>query len=131
MRLLRVLAATAVLSLGLGSPRPQAARDETAPVAGATRLELLVMEVSNCGVCHLVRDHLQPAWERSPRAREVPMRYVDITSLDETTLGLASPVDTLPTIVLMRDGREVGRLSGYLGPELFFRAIGPLLDQAE
>ena len=130
MRLLRAVVVTALLVLGLGGEGPRAARDQSPPPAAA-RLELLVLEVRNCSVCELVRDHIQPAWERSPRAREVPMRYVDITTLDETKIGLKTPVDTLPTIVLMRDGQEVDRLIGYMGPELALRALGQMIEAAE
>jgi hypothetical protein len=94
------------------------------------RLELLVIEVAGCTVCDLVRLHIQPAYEASPRAREVPLRYVDITSMDELQLGLNERVFTVPTIVLLRDGREVDRISGYLGPSNFFAALGVMLEMA-
>ncbi len=127
MRKFGVVLLGLLLSFGVAPPT-DAARDLDA-VAGS-RLELLVIEVAGCTVCDLVRLHIQPAYEGSPRARQVPMRYVDITSTDEMNLGLASRVSTVPTIVLMRDGREVDRISGYTGPKHFFVALSEMLELA-
>ncbi len=61
----------------------------------------------------------------------MPMRFVDVNAIDEGSIGLATPITLVPTIVLMRDGREVGRLAGYTGPELFFEALTHMLDRAD
>jgi hypothetical protein len=118
----------AAIALVLAPVRLDAARGPDAPAPG--RLELVVIEVAGCTVCQLVRVHIQPAYEQSARAREVPMRYVDITHIDETTIGLRERVATVPTIVLMRDGREVDRISGYTGPSNFFAALTHMIEQA-
>lgn len=118
----------AAILLGMGPNRLDAARDPGTTIT--PRSELLVLEVRNCSVCSLVRQNIQPAYELSPQARDVPMRYVDITSIDELKLGLKSRVDTVPTIVLMRDGREVSRITGYTGPTLFFKALSHMMQRA-
>lgn len=99
-----------------------------APGSGVgSKTELLVLEVEDCQVCGLVRRKIAPRYEETPHARTTPMRFVDITRRDETTLGLKAPVDTLPTIVLLRDGHEVDRISGYVGPDLFMTMVGHML----
>lgn len=128
MRKLGVVLLAVLLGLGQAEPLG-AARNPTDTVAGS-RLELLVIEVAGCTVCDLVRQHIQPAYEGSPRARQVPMRYVDITSTDELQLGLSSRVATVPTIVLMKDGKEVDRIAGYIGPTNFFAALSEMLEMA-
>lgn len=127
MRTVAAMLVALALSLGLTEPLGAAREQATQP---AQRLELLVIEVAGCTVCDLVRLNIQPAYESSPRARQVPLRYVDITSIDELKLGLTERVATVPTIVLMRDGREVDRISGYTGPEHFFLALGEMLELA-
>ncbi len=121
-----------LLALGLlawpGGNDLKAARD-VAATGTSDRMELLVLEIRNCAICGLVRTHIQPAYERSPRARDMPMRYVDVTSLDETKLDLNGPIDTVPTIVLMRNGKEVDRIAGYLGPELFFNVLTHMMQK--
>jgi len=114
-----------VLSLADVMPLSAARTDASLP---AHRLELLVIEVAGCKVCDLVRTYIQPAYEASPHARQVPMRYVDVTSQDELTLGLNERVATVPTIVLLRDGREVDRITGYTGPHNFLIAVAGMLE---
>lgn len=108
----------------------RAALDETAPDT-TSGLELLVLEVKNCFVCGYVRSHIQPAYERSTAAREAPMRFIDLNEIDEKSFGLAMPVTTVPTIVLMRDGHEVARLAGYTGPQIFFQALPNMMARAQ
>lgn len=127
----------AVLAV-LGSADTRAARDRPAPTetagaagtaaaAAAARLEILVLEIETCAICPLVRQQLLPRWEETTWARTVPMRFVDVTRRDERTLGLAAPIDTVPTFVLLRDGREIERIAGYLGPTNFIEAIGHII----
>ncbi len=130
-RLRQIGLALAIFALSLlGAERPQAARDFKSSAA-AVRMELLVLEVRNCNFCSLVKDRIQPAYEQTPHARQMPMRYVDVTSMDETKLGLVRPIDTVPTIVLLRDGREVDRIAGYVGPENFLKILTILLQRLE
>jgi hypothetical protein len=124
---MRKLAVLLVGLLALIVPPPLVAARAPEDVR-ASRLELIVIEVAGCTICDLVRLHIQPAYEASPRARQLPMRYVDITNMDEMKLGLAARVATVPTIVLMRDGREVDRITGYTGPRHFFVALGEMLE---
>ena len=113
-----------------GPRRVEAARDLVTP-GKAVRMELLVLEIQGCTFCSLVKTHIQPAYERTPHARDMPMRYVDVTTQDETRLGLNRPIDTVPTIVLMRDGREVDRVAGFVGPENFLKVLTHMLGQID
>lgn len=108
----------------------RAALDANAPATNGG-LEFLVLEVKSCHVCELVRAHILPQYERSATAREAPMRFVDLNAIDEAKLGLTSPVTTVPTIVLMREGQEVARLTGYTGPQIFLQAVPEMLARAE
>lgn len=114
------------VAIALSAPAAHAVRDR-AGTPRPQRLELVVIEVAGCSACPLVRTQLLPRWEETAWARTVPMRFVDITSRDEAGLGLATPVETVPTIVLMRDGREIDRVAGYMAPSTFIEAIGQVL----
>ena len=130
MRPLLIALLTGLALLHPAASTTHAARDVKAE-AKVLQLELLVLEVRNCGVCGLVKDNLQPVYAQTPHARTMPMRFVDITKLDEMSLGLKEPVRTLPTIVLMRNGQEVDRIVGYVAPDMFFRALGHMVEQAQ
>ncbi|MGH3627494.1 MAG: thioredoxin domain-containing protein [Sciscionella sp.] len=108
----------------------EAAIDQRAPLA-RTSTELLVFQVANCAVCDLVHTHIRPAYQRSAAATETPMRFIDVNSIDESSLGLAQPISIVPTIVLMREGREVDRLTGYTGTDIFFEALEGMLKRLD
>jgi len=129
----RIIAAFAILTLGaLATSGSYAARNiETVALSTASSYELLVLEVPGCLYCRVLRRDVLPAYEISPRAREVPIRFVDLNDIDDDRIGLTSPVDIVPTVVLMRDNKEVGRITGYLGPESFFHSVNHLMNQAE
>lgn len=111
----------------VGPQNSRAARDQAAPAAGP-RFELLVMEIRNCGVCEVIREVVQPHYAASQRAQRAPMRFVDITSINEMDLGLRNQVRTLPTVILMQDGREIDRLTGFMDKELYFETLNAMVD---
>lgn len=57
------------------------------------------------------------------------MRFLDASDVDETALGLSSPVTMVPTVIVIRDNVEIGRIPGYVGPENFYRSIRYLLGK--
>lgn len=99
---------------------------ETGALTADSR-ELVVFEIDGCTYCELFRQDVLPGYLASPRSRTVPIRFVNAERVDLKRLPLASPVDTVPTIVLVENGREAGRITGYTGPENFFRLVSHLL----
>ncbi len=129
LRPLRIFLATfAMLAL---APASRAAHDfETAALADS-RFELVVLEAEGCIYCQIFRRDVLPAYEISQRAREVPLRFVDLNETQSEKLALSEPVDLVPTVVLLKDHKEVGRIAGYVGPEAFFHSVSRMLAEAE
>jgi thioredoxin-related protein len=92
-----------------------------------SRLELLVVEVDNCIYCGIFRRDVAPTYQGSERSRTVPMRFVDINAPDVDRLSLTGPIDSVPTVLVVENGREVGRIAGYVGPEFFFHSLNRIL----
>jgi len=90
--------------------------------------ELLVFETENCPYCFIFRRDVAPNYMSSPRAKDVPLRYVDARKTDLSTMRLKSPLTMVPTVVLMKNGREVDRITGYMGPEPFFHMVSRLMQ---
>lgn len=127
-RLLILLAGVALVAAATFS-QVRAALDNTPP-AEESGFTLLVLEVTPCSACDLVRKHIEPVYARSPLSRDIPLRYLDLNMVDEANLGLSSPITVVPTIVLMRDGQEISRIVGYPGPTTFFHAVDYMLGLA-
>ncbi len=118
----------ALLVLGLPSRATNAATElASEPEPG---IELLVIEARGCPMCQLLRDEIAPIYRGTTRARRAPLRFVDVAHADLDSMGLASPVEIIPTIILMREGAEVDRLVGYTGPDIFMRAVGVMLGES-
>lgn len=120
--------AAALLALPVAT---QAARDDTASTPSSGGIELLVFEVADCVYCALFRRDVLPNYRRWQPARTVPIRFVDARSAGLMRARLAAPLTTVPTFVVMRDGREAGRISGYFGPAPFFQMITRIIRRPE
>lgn len=109
----------------------RAAHDIVTSALPAPRLELVVIEAPGCIYCSLFRRTVLPTYEASPRAREIPIRFVDIEAATASKLALRAPIDVVPTVVLLKDNTEVGRIPGYVGPEIFFHSINYLISHQD
>lgn len=117
---------TAVATWG-ASPAVRAGLDVNAHVPAGQSMELVVMEAPGCDYCTLFRRDVLPSYAASERAKDVPIRFVDINDESASALGLDSPIDVVPTFVVLRNNHEIGRIPGYVGPEFFFHTINHLL----
>ena len=101
------------------------------PTARITAMEVIVFEHPDCLYCAVFRRDVAPGYQRSAPAAEAPLRYVDIAKSDIRPLRLKEGIDMVPTAVLMKNGEEVGRISGYWGREGFFRMLAHIRSTAE
>jgi len=122
---LDVLAAAWVMSSAV-----KAGLDHEAPIPTGSALELVVLEAPGCTYCGLFRRDVLPSYQASERAKDMPIRFVDINDKAADALGLDAPIDIVPTFVVLKNNHEVGRIPGYTGPEFFFHTINNLLAGA-
>lgn len=93
----------------------------------ARAAELLMLEQPGCVWCAQFNAEIAPAWPKTEEGRRAPLRRVDITQPWPSDLeGIAKERFT-PTFVLLDEGREIGRIRGYVGDEFFWYRIGELL----
>lgn len=95
--------------------------------ARAQAAELLMLEQPGCVWCAQFNAQIAPAWPKTPEGRLAPLRRVDITRPWPSDLAGVAKERFTPTFVLMDDGREIGRIRGYVGDEFFWYRIGELL----
>lgn len=116
--------------LGAVSSGFTARTNEPARLPAGDVVELVVFEVDGCAYCVMFRRDILPAYLLTPRAHDVPMRFVDLNEFGRG-IKLEGPIEIVPTVVLVRNNREAGRISGYSGPESFFQLVRYLLSRAE
>jgi Thioredoxin-like domain len=127
---MRALLSAFALSFTLlvaGEGSGHAALDGASP--GIPPLEVLVFEHADCTYCRAFRRDVLPRFRQ--QANAAPLRFVDIAKNGTADLALKTRIDTVPTVVVMRDGREIDRIVGYWGPINFFRMLSHILATIE
>jgi len=95
--------------------------------AKAQAAELLILEQPGCVWCAQFNAQIAPAWPKTQEGRRAPLRRVDITQPWPSDLEEIAKERFTPTFVLLDEGREIGRIRGYVGDEFFWYRIGELL----
>lgn len=116
-----------LMSLPLGASRAEL---DTASTPSNVTFELVVVEADGCIYCKLFRRDVLPAYENSKQGKDAPVRFLDVNDIETARLDLKSAVDIVPTFVIVKSQHEVGRISGYVGPENFFHSINYLIASA-
>ena len=89
--------------------------------------ELVMFEEPGCPYCRRWRAEVGPGYPKSPEGKRAPLRVVDLTNPRPNDFRLDAPIRYSPTFVLVEDGREVGRITGYPGADFFWPMLENLL----
>ena len=116
--MLSLLLAVALL-VPLAAPQP------------AQAAELLMFELRGCPWCKLWRAQVGPAYPNSAEGQRAPLRTVDIKGPPPEGVVLDKPVTSAPTFVLVEEGREVGRITGYPGADFFWALLEDLIAKLD
>lgn len=97
--------------------------------ARAGELELVMVERAGCAYCARWNREVAPVYDKTPEARRAPLRRVN---LDEgQPKGIVQAVRYTPTFLLMKDGGEIGRITGYFDDGQFWGLLGGLLQRLD
>lgn len=95
--------------------------------AGLARAsELVMFEQSGCVWCQRWDREIAPLYDKTAEARALPLRRVDIRSQKASGITLAAPVRYTPTFVVVDNGREIGRITGYSNDDAFWGLLDAL-----
>ena len=93
----------------------------------APAAEMLMLEQPGCAWCKRFNAEIAPAWPNTDEGKAAPLRRVDITRAWPADLDFVARERFTPTFVLIDDGKEIGRIRGYVGDEFFWYRIGELI----
>jgi thioredoxin-related protein len=97
--------------------------------AVASAAELVMFEQPGCVWCQRFETEVAPGYENADESKLAPLRRVDIRAQDKAGFALANNVRITPTFVLVHEGREIGRLTGYPGKDFFWTELAELTDR--
>jgi thioredoxin 2 len=66
-----------------------------------------------CGPCRM----MAPAYEQAAKMLEPQVRLAKVNTEEQQALGVRFGIQSIPTVMLLRGGREVARQSGALGSQ--------------
>lgn len=82
--------------------------------------ELVLFESAGCAWCQAWDAQIGEVYPKAAEAQIAPLRRVDIHQERPPGLAAVRGIIYTPTFVLMEDGEEVGRITGYAGEEFFW-----------
>lgn len=95
----------------------------------AMAAELVMVSTRGCSYCAAWEREVGVAYPRSAEAARAPLRHVDFR--DTKSLPVETPVQYTPTFILIEDGRERGRITGYHDAGMFWGLLSGLLTQLD
>ena len=93
--------------------------------------ELVMFEERGCPWCERWRAEVGVAYPKTPEGQRAPLRRADLGKVKASGVTLLAPVMVSPTFVLTVQGREVGRITGYPGPDFFWPMLTELLAKLD
>jgi hypothetical protein len=92
-------------------------------------VELIAFEAPGCIYCPVFRRDVLPTYAATRAGKAAPLRFVDLNDAAADSFELSGPVTMVPTLVLVRDGVEIGRISGYFGRENVHHMLDAMLPR--
>jgi thioredoxin-related protein len=96
-------------------------------VMEARAAELVMFESPNCEWCEAWDREVGVVYHKTAEGQLAPLRRVQLHGSWPEGLESLDAVVYTPTFVLMAEGRELGRISGYPGEDHFWGLLGALL----
>jgi hypothetical protein len=85
-----------------------------------------MFETLGCPWCMAWDAEVGVIYHKTAEGRAAPLRRLDIGAPRTPELAALTGIEYTPTFVLMDDGREVGRIVGYPGEDLFWGLLGEM-----
>jgi thioredoxin-related protein len=91
--------------------------------------ELVMFESEGCEWCEVWDEEIGVAYAKTSEANIIPLRRVDIDDVHNTDLKHLKGLIYTPTFVVMDNGRELGRITGYPGEDFFWQFLNDILEK--
>jgi hypothetical protein len=93
--------------------------------------ELVMYTRNGCPFCIRFEREVAPVYAGTREGKAAPLRRIELPAGGVRSDGLSGPVIATPTFVLVEDGREIGRITGYLNDDMFWGLLGRLVAVIE
>ena len=97
----------------------------------AQAAELVYFSSTACTVCERWDEEVGEIYAKTQESRVLPLRYQDIHDARPDEIKFVRGVVYTPTFVAIEDGKEVGRIVGYLGDFFFWEQVDQLVKKLD
>ncbi len=99
--------------------------------ASARAAELVMFEQAGCAWCEAFDNEIGIIYGKSEDGLRAPLRRVDIAQSLPADLAFIEVERLTPLFVLVDKGREIGRIRGYGGREMFWTQLYMLMQKLD
>ncbi len=93
--------------------------------------ELVLFEQAACPWCEQWREEVGETFPLTDEGQRLGFRAVDIHAKRPDDLVSVGPVRFTPTFVVMDGAREVGRIVGYPGEDMFYAYLQEIIEKLD
>ena len=97
----------------------------------ARAAELVMFEQAGCVWCEAFDIEIGSIYDKTEDGLRAPLRRVDITQPPPGDLAFIQVERLTPLFVLVDNGREIGRIRGYGGREMFWTQLYMLMQKLD
>lgn len=117
-----------MIQAGAARGRVAAAAAFAFALAGSVQAaELIMFERAGCVYCARWNADVAPGYAKTPEGQRAPLRRHDLALGQIQGVELNRPVRFSPTFVLVDNGREVDRITGYMDNASFWGLFAPMI----
>ena len=102
-----------------------------AAAPSARAAELVYFNSPACAVCERWDQEVGVIYDKTDEARRLPLRPLSIHDKKPADLAHIKGVAFTPTFVVVEEGREVGRIVGYISDYFFWEQVAGLIKKAD
>lgn len=97
---------------------------------GARAAELVYFNSPACGVCERWDEEVGAIYDKTDESQHLALRPHSIHDDKPADLSFIKGVAFTPTFVVINEGREVGRIVGYISDYFFWEQVAGLIKKA-
>jgi hypothetical protein len=97
----------------------------------AQAAELVMFEQAGCAWCEAFEQEIAPIYAKTDDALRAPLRHVNIAQPLPPDLAFVEVERLTPLFVLVDKGREIGRIRGYGGRDMFWTQLYMLMQKLD
>jgi len=90
------------------------------PKPGMAKLSLIMFTSDHCPYCMAWEREVGSVYDKSTYAETLPLTRLEFGSAIPDDIEIIDPIPGTPTFIILENGVETGRISGYGGAEMFW-----------